>query len=574
MKSLSIRAKIIGSFSLVILISLITAVTSYVKLQSVENDVTNIKNTSFPAYRISAQLYENITEIQQNDTDWALTGNTKDDKPASDDFQTAFTDEVAQYKKLVPSSATALDTLTTDYKGLNTKGIYMAQNWVGEPDSQTLMDDFDKTSNAVRTDVTNILSSTDKLVQNALEQNASDASTLRTIVLLMSLLSLVISIVAGLVITGAISKPINLLISEIQNIAQGDGDLTKRMEITSNDELGTLALWFNKFVDNIEKLIMQVNSSVASISATSQQLASSTQQVNSATQQVSSAVQEVASGSENLAQKTMDVSNDTKALTTESEKGSASAKEAGTKMKTLAQAVEASSSAVSSLGSKSQEIVGIVDTINNIASQTNLLALNAAIEAARAGEAGRGFSVVADEVRKLAEESQQATKNIEALISEMKSSTDLAVSSMEGGRREVEKGSKVVEEALNSLEEIGKKVGSIEASVDTLSAVAQQSASSSQQMSAGVQQTSSSMEQVASAAQQLAATAQELQSLVGHFKVSEVLKQSHPTPQAAPSRPVVPTHITTNTAAKADGIVPASVMEKIIATRDNEEKGN
>jgi methyl-accepting chemotaxis protein len=438
------------------------------------------------------------------------------------------------------------------------------------------------------------------------------------------------AIAIALFITSLITKPINTISKDLVRLAE-TGDLSIRAQVMGTDEVGQMAKDLNQMlddtanpmkeigrvmevyatgdlrehanvsgakgdvlklyeavrtmVDSVRTLITNMTQSADTLSATAQQLAASTQQVNAATQQVSSAVQEVASGGENLAKQTVEASTNAKQLTEEANKGSQAATQATSKMESLSAAVNQSSDVVSSLGVKSQEIVKIVDTINAISSQTNLLALNAAIEAARAGEAGRGFAVVADEVRKLAEESQNATKDIETLIGEIKSSTDTAVSTMDVGKKEVEASSQVVNQALSALEIISGKVKAIETTIDSVSAVAQQSASSSQQMSAGVQQTSSSMQQVASAAQQLASTAQELKATVDQFRVSdgpsrsETVKPSHliaSAPAAVSSAPKASalSRLHERKATPSGGskiILTPDMLHKIQETKDKEE---
>jgi methyl-accepting chemotaxis protein len=207
-------------------------------------------------------------------------------------------------------------------------------------------------------------------------------------------------------------------------------------------------------------------------------------------------------------------------------------------MAAVREASAEASGAIRELGSKSQRIGGIVDTITAIAEQTNLLALNAAIEAARAGEQGRGFAVVAEEVRKLAEESQAAAKSIATLVNEIRAETERTVNIVETGAERGELGASTVAEAHDaftriaaSIEVVSERVSEVSVAVEQIAdgaahvtndivevaSVAEQSAATVQQVSASAQETSASTQQIAASAQDLSRTARELDELVGRF---------------------------------------------------------
>ena len=203
-------------------------------------------------------------------------------------------------------------------------------------------------------------------------------------------------------------------------------------------------------------------------------------------------------------------------------------------------ATQEATEVIRTLGTRSEQIGGIVATITGIAEQTNLLALNAAIEAARAGDQGKGFAVVADEVRKLAEESQKAAGTIAELIAEIQAETARAVDVVEEGARRTDDGVAIVAQANSAFAAIHDSIGEVDAQaaeiahvieriqdaaqqmrseLGDIAAVAESSSASTEQVSASAQQTSATTQEIAASAQDLAGQAQRLGRLVGQFEL-------------------------------------------------------
>jgi methyl-accepting chemotaxis protein len=325
--------------------------------------------------------------------------------------------------------------------------------------------------------------------------------------LVIGLVALALALGLGLavLVSRSISRPLGRTVEMLKDLAQGEGDLTTRLNDHTKDEIGELARWFNTFMGTLHGIISEARATATHVTAASQQLAAGSEQLSSGAQEQASSLEETAASLEQMTSTVKQNAENARQATQMAAAARDGAEKGGTVVKEAVAAMGAITKA-------SKQIAEIITTIDEIAFQTNLLALNAAVEAARAGEQGRGFAVVASEVRSLAQRSATASKEIKALITDS------------GGK--VDEGSKLVNKSGEMLTEI---VGGVKKVADLIAEISAASAEQAQgieqvnkavtQMDSVTQQNAAQTEELSSTAQTLAAQAEQFQVLVTKFKL-------------------------------------------------------
>jgi methyl-accepting chemotaxis protein len=325
------------------------------------------------------------------------------------------------------------------------------------------------------------------------------------------------------------------VIGRMKDVAEGEGDLTKRIEINSNDEVAELGRWFNIFMDKLQGLIIQVAnnthqiaSATEAISTSSKQQAHGAEAQSGQTNQVASAMQEMSITVAQISENSNVAANASRRAAEAARQGGKVVEDTLTGMRAIAGSVGESAKKVEELGKRSEEIGQISAVIDGISAQTNLLALNAAIEAARAGENGRGFAVVAGEVRRLAERSSAAAKQISEMIKGIQSGTQEAVSAMHTGTQQVEMGVESTSQAGMALQEIIRTSEEAGDMVMQIATTATEQAATTEEINRNIDAIARTVAESAEAAQQSSVTLDEISSfaldlrqLVGQFKLGE-----------------------------------------------------
>jgi len=341
-------------------------------------------------------------------------------------------------------------------------------------------------------ELNDILSEVEKFTANAASRAYSDEQKAITLLLTVLTIALVVgSLLSFFIVTGII-KPLKSMLTAVEDLRTGDGDLTYRLPNYGKNEIGDTANSLNGFLEHIQKILVDISGSVESVASASEEVNATAQSLSQASTEQAANVEET---SASMTQMSSTVEQNTENATTTNRIASDAAEKA-----------QQGGDAVTKTVTAMADIAAKVSLIEDIAYKTNLLALNAAIEAARAGEHGKGFAVVADEVRKLAERSQVSAQEIGELASNSVSIAETAGKLISDVVPNIQNTASLVEEISAASTEQQETITHIGGAVEQMDTVAQQNASAS--------------EELAATSGDLSSQTIRIQELVGYFKLA------------------------------------------------------
>ena len=349
----------------------------------------------------------------------------------------------------------------------------------------------------------------------------------------LAVLAILVAVFVIIVLNASVIRPLDKLVERVNNLTSGDGDLTKRIDIHTKDELGELASHVNTFIENVQRIIKEVKDATDEVASGNNQLAATMEELSttfdSQAQQISDmvlsmdSVKDISHTTSTTLDKNMDI---LESAATQTQTGAEQLNGVQRDMMTIKDETISLEEVIVQLAESSNQIGEILGVINDIANQTNLLALNAAIEAARAGEAGRGFAVVADEVRKLAERTQHATGEIESIITTLQQKSNLAsvemtksVDSVQAGVDNIGATNAGFKSAVESVMNLHKEMQIVANSVSNQYSTILTVVDNTQVIAAGIEESNVAVSEVNRTVSHLQERTDGLKMLVSRFNV-------------------------------------------------------
>ncbi len=434
----TIQKKLIAGFSLILLI----LISSTTYNQKIYNDdkmhIMEIKEKSLVSFMYISEMKNNVIQVGQSFTNVSATKNTKHLKEAEEQYNLYKSNS----KSLIgvnPEYKKQLDDINIEFDNLYFYGKEMADMYItnGHENGNKMMDEFDKMADNINSKVSDIQKKIESSLNDDLMTLQMHLEMNQKMSIYLAAINVVLSIIIVILLSRVITKPILNFLNIFKDLENGEGDLTRRIYVKTKDEMLKLALSFNNFMENLEKMVLniKINSDIISkgsillneggiqaaesinqIKNNTNRTAEDTQKINISINQITDSIFMIAQASQTFASDAQQISIEIDSinnLTQESEQKALNAKLEMEKTKEISLNTIG---ITEKLGSQADEIGKIIDTIKSITVQTHLLALNASIEAARAGQSGKAFGVVADEIRNLAESNNKSAENIENII--------------------------------------------------------------------------------------------------------------------------------------------------------------
>jgi len=539
MPKLSIKILVRAAVGSMLIAVIIQAGFSVRQTAEVEKDVDHLTRINIPAMLTLQELQMHVIQVQQWLTDISATRGLDGLNDGFDEAEkqaVLFREGVDALIKIDVEAGNAekFSEIKSAFENYYDVGKKMAQAYVdqGPIGGNAMMASFDEAAASLHNKLEPMIEAEKK---ETTEETAILVTASHDALNLMLIFAVMYGLILASIALGSrffLTAPLEKTLAMFRDLAEGSGDLTKRLSGSKLAELNELAELTNSFVGKVQNDVREVGETVINLAATSDQLQSTTKSTKAVlerqqmeTDQVATAINEMSATINEVARNAVNASESAVLADEHSQNGNKVVSETVAVINKLAAEVERAAGVIHSLDEHSALIGQVSDVIKGIAEQTNLLALNAAIEAARAGEQGRGFAVVADEVRALAHRTHESTEEIQTIIEKLQSSASEAVSVMESGQTQANACVQQAIEAGGALEMITTEVTKISDMNTQIASAAEEQGAVSEEINRSVvnirevsDQTVIEMNSLTQSSDNLLGVVGRLQTLIGHFK--------------------------------------------------------
>ncbi len=504
LRNMSISRRLLLGFGVVLVLLLIVAVSGYWGLNSIKQETISMLQGDAKIAELASAINEDTLQLRRSEKDTFLN---IDDAKVREDYlgkwkkkREDLKDHLAAISKKSLNAEDAASVRKMEEEASNYEAGYLKViNAIEEGRTKTpqaantAIIEYKASIHALEGAAADLSAEHFKIMGGKDQVMAEFAQRTMFLMLFVVVVAFVVAILTAQMIARSVSRPVEAMTTHLAEMAAGGGDLTRRIEVRTADEVGQMSASLNEFLEKLEKIIIEVKGGAGSIASAAQQVSSTSSSLSQGTSEQAASVEETTASLEEMSASINQNSENSRQMEQVASKGAREAEESG---KAVKQTVDAMKS-----------ITEKINIIDEIAYQTNLLALNAAIEAARAGEHGRGFAVVATEVRKLAERSQTAAKEISGLASD---SVKVA-----------EHSGKLLDELVPSIQRTADLVKEVSAASREQSSGVNQINKAMSQVDQVTQRNASSAEELSSTAEEMASQSEALAQLVAFFKTTD-----------------------------------------------------